>query len=106
MQPHTQPIHIPHAETIRRATDDLKAQIAAEQAQRVPYFDSTAAVTDMNITPFLRAMRDEGYPAKLSASGCLVDTKACSDCRAKSVFAFAGPAGDFEMCVYCAIKKI
>jgi hypothetical protein len=94
----------PSVESITRATKELTAKIASDVAASVPYVDSTAAVADLKITPFLTAMKMEGYPPKLGRSGCLVPASECSTCRTTGVFTFSGETGEFIMCIYCAIE--
>lgn len=59
----------PTPEDIQLARQQLLATIAQEKAAGIPRFDRTDAVTDMKRTPFLMAMRANGYTAKLNPRG-------------------------------------
>lgn len=67
----------------------LAETIQAERDASMPHFDRTEAVPDTAITPFLNAMRADGWVPKLGKSGSLVETQPCESCRQRaSRFAF------------------
>lgn len=79
----------------------LAQKIKAEVDAGVPYFDSTRAVADDEITPFLNAMRSGGWIPK-SRNGLLVNALQCEYCRrGSSRFAFEKDGTEVRCCVYC-----
>ena len=87
---------------LARAQAALTETIRSEREAGVPYFDRTEAVTDPYITPFLNAMRADGWIPKLSKSGCLVETQPCGTCREPaSRYAFLKDGEEIRCCVHC-----
>ncbi len=80
----------------------LAETIRAERKAVVPHFNRTEAISDPYITPFLNAMRADGWIPKLSKSGCLAETQPCDACRQPaSRFAFLRTDVELRSCVYC-----
>lgn len=100
--PDTTPRSAALAKHLARAQAALTEIIRSEREKGVPYFDRTEAVTDPHITPFLNAMRSDGWIPKLSKSGCLAETQPCEACRKPaSRFAFLKAGEELRCCVYC-----
>jgi len=79
----------------------LAASIQAEQEAGVAHFDSTAAVSDPQITPFLDAMRRAGW-APVEKQGLLVEALGCPHCRrGNSRYAFSKGDAVVRCCAYC-----
>lgn len=80
----------------------LAAVIAQEQAAGVEHFNSTAAVTDAFETPFFRAVKREGFQAKLTG-GCMV-LRGCERCRRHSAGVYFKDGQEVELCPQCDRK--
>ncbi len=90
------------AKHLANAQAALAETIRSEREAGVPYFDRTEAVSDPSITPFLNAMRADGWIPRLSKSGCLAETQPCVACRQPaSRFAFLKDGEELRCCVYC-----
>lgn len=100
--PDTTPRSAALAKHLARAQAALTETIRSERESGVPYFDRTEAVSDPYITPFLNAMRSDGWIPKLSKSGCLAESQPCEACRKPaSRFAFLKAGEELRCCVYC-----
>lgn len=90
----------PTPEDIQLARQQLLATIAQEKAAGIPRFDRTDAVTDMKRTPFLMAMRANGYTAKLNPSGCQV-LETCPWCKGSNRHTFTKADQETKLCSDC-----
>ena len=91
-------------QTLRQQNIELEAQtlaaiIAQEKTSGVEHFNSTAAVTDGFETPFFRAVKHEGFQAKL-VGGCMV-LRGCQRCRRHSVGVYLKEGQEVELCPQC-----
>ena len=93
---------VPGKKDFRRERHKLSAKIAAEKMQGIRHEDSTAAVTDPVITPFLNAMKSVGCNPVANRSGTLLINR-CMNCHTTSVYTLDGPKGKFQMCAKCHI---
>lgn len=96
----------PRAEALAKHLSGAQVTLAkvtqAELEAGLPYFDRTEAVSDPDITPFLNAMRADGWFPKLAKSGCLAETQPCKPCSQQgSRFAFLKAGSELRCCVYC-----
>lgn len=90
----------PTTEDIQVARQQLSDKIAQEKAAGIPAFDRTDAVTDMKRTPFLMAMRANGYNARLNRSGCQV-LETCPLCRGSNRHTFTKSDQEVKLCSDC-----
>ena len=90
----------PSEKSLRKARNRLSAKIASEKMAGIPKMDSTEAVTDPVITPFLMAMEDEGFVTQKEDSQALKIDR-CPRCQQSSRFAFTGNTGEFKLCAVC-----
>jgi hypothetical protein len=89
------------AQHFEAAKASLAATIGAERNAGVAHFDSTASVSDPQITPFLDAMRRAGWVPR-AKQGLLVDALECPHCRrGKSRYAFSKYGIAVRCCAYC-----
>ncbi len=87
-------------QNIEHEAQALAAVIANEQAAGVEHFNSTAAVTDPFSTPFFRAVKREGFIAKLAVGGCVV-LVGCGRCRKHSAAIYLKDGQAVELCPLC-----
>lgn len=90
----------PSPEDIRQAQQQLLATIASEQAAGIPSFDRTDAVTDVTRTPFLMAMKTNGYKVRMNPAGCQV-LETCPYCRGSNRHTFTKADQEVKLCSDC-----
>ena len=101
----TQFVENPRREAMAQHFEAAKAALAATiQAEReagVAHLDSTASVSDPQITPFFYAMRRAGWIPS-AKHGVLIEAKECPHCRrGKSRYVFTKLDETVRSCVYC-----
>ncbi|PRD92273.1 hypothetical protein [Burkholderia contaminans] len=89
---------IPSTESIRLERVALEATYQREASEGVPHFERLAAVTDPVITPFVRALKAEGFSIKALRSGCDV-LGTCPTCRGR--YLYTAIKDGVEYCPHC-----
>lgn len=87
-------------QNIQHQRDLIHVQIQLEKESGTPYFDSFEAVYDPVITPFLRALKTEGFVLKIK-SECIETHGVCSSCRKYSLYTHLRELQTFHMCPLC-----
>lgn len=94
-------VQIPHPDTLHRETVRLAEQYAQDEADKVPHFDSRRAITDPVITPFVRAMRAEGYEVKKTRTGGCDHLERCPFCNGSYRYVFLKEGRELKLCAHC-----
>lgn len=91
---------IPSMDSLNRERAILASTIEAERVAGVEWPDSTATVADPVMTPFVRAVKAEGYTPKMNKGGCAA-LEQCPTCRSSSVWTFSKDGQDLKLCAWC-----
>lgn len=94
---------IPSHEALQREKDKLLQECMKEDKDGVPFFDRRAAVTDPIITPFVRAVRSEGFAIKSNRTGGDV-LGTCPDCQSRYLYTFIKEEEEITLCPHCRDK--
>jgi hypothetical protein len=92
---------IPTVAAVLNEREAMNAAATAEAAQGVPFFDR--ALTDPVITPFVRALKAEGYAIKKTRNdkhGCDV-LGTCPACRSRYLFTAIKDGAELQACPHC-----
>lgn len=85
---------------LAQAKAELAARITADAAG-VPHFDSVAAISDPELTPFMRAMRLAGCEPVMK-HGNLAEASECPHCRrGQTRHRFTRNQQEVICCAYC-----
>jgi hypothetical protein len=91
---------IPSAASLQRERLALAEIADREKADGVPFFDRRAAITDPVITPFVRALKAEGFRIKTVRGGCdMLGT--CPACQSKYLYTVIKDGAEFSACPHC-----
>lgn len=91
---------LPTPKQFQRARNRLAARIAADKMQGIERSNSTLAVSDPVITPFLQAMKEVGYLPQTGRRGSLVSDR-CARCSKPTAYTFLHGDSAFRACATC-----
>ncbi|EDT05856.1 hypothetical protein BamIOP4010DRAFT_0593 [Burkholderia ambifaria IOP40-10] len=91
---------IPSTESIQRERVALEATYQREASGGVPHFERRVAITDPVITPFVRALKAEGFLLKADRSGCdMLGT--CPKCQGRYLYTAIKDGIEHSLCPHC-----